>query len=175
MPVCLNCEQEVSATARFCPHCGDMIALAEVGSSAASTESGMLHHGPNASGATAAAAPARITRSESAAGVSENLAGMLAYFFLPAIVFLLVRPFNRNRFIRFHSMQCLLTAGVALVLQLVLFMVARFLPLLGLTIFGLLLLAEFMLWLLLLVKAWQGSTFKLPVIGELAEEWADRA
>lgn len=130
---------------------------------------------PDASIATATAtatAPAILAVSEPTAGLPDNIAGMLAYLFLPAILFLFVRPFNRNRFIRFHSMQCLLTAGVFLVLHLAFFVVAKFLPLLVFPLVGLLLLAEFMLWLLLLVKAFQGSMFKLPIIGELAEEWA---
>src|SRR5271169_1620340 len=37
----------------------------------------------------------------------ETVAGAIAYFFLPAIVFLLVEPYSKNRFVRFHSFQCL--------------------------------------------------------------------
>src|SRR5580704_11630469 len=37
----------------------------------------------------------------------ETLAGALAYFLLPAIVFLLVEPYKKNRFVRFHSFQFL--------------------------------------------------------------------
>src|ERR1700691_2673495 len=48
-------------------------------------------------------------------GLPENLAGALAYFLLPAIVFLLVEPYNKSRFLRFHSFQCIAVclAGVA--------------------------------------------------------------
>ncbi len=39
-------------------------------------------------------------------GMNENIAGMLAYVtIIPAIVFLVVEPFNKNRFVRFHAFQ----------------------------------------------------------------------
>ncbi len=105
----------------------------------------------------------------------ENIAGMLAYCVLPAIVFLLLRPFNRNRFVRFHCFQCLFTVGALIVIHLALALLARVLPLVALPLFGLLVLAEFTLWLLLLVKTYQGERFKLPIVGDLVEQWADRA
>ncbi len=99
---------------------------------------------------------------------------MLAYFILPAIAFLLVRPFNRNRFVRFHSIQCLLTVGVLIVLQLAVALFGKLVPLLVLSLYGLLLLAEITLWLLLLYKAYEHEMFKLPIVGDIAETWADR-
>src|SRR5580700_5466101 len=49
-----------------------------------------------------------VERAQGMVGVlPETLAGALAYFLLPAIVFLLVEPYNKNRFVRFHSFQCL--------------------------------------------------------------------
>ena len=97
---------------------------------------------------------------------------MLAYFIVPAIVFLFVRPFKQNRFVRFHSFQCLLTVAVLIVLQLALALFGKLLPLLVLSLYGLLLLADFALWLLLLFKAYQHELFKLPVVGNLAEALA---
>ena len=42
-------------------------------------------------------------------GLSDNAAGAIAYMtFVPAIVFLLVLPYNRNRYVRFHAWQSLL-------------------------------------------------------------------
>src|SRR5438270_13301667 len=36
-------------------------------------------------------------------GMSDNVAGMLAYVtIIPAIIFLAIEPFHKNRFIRFH-------------------------------------------------------------------------
>ncbi|MFZ0705073.1 MAG: hypothetical protein WAM71_05675 [Candidatus Korobacteraceae bacterium] len=104
--------------------------------------------------------------------IPDNLAGMLAYFILPAIVFLLIRPFKHNRFVRFHSIQCLLTVGILIVVQFALAVFGKLMPLLVLSLYGLLVLAELTLWLLLLFKAYQRERFKLPVVGDIAEEWA---
>src|SRR5579863_2588107 len=44
-------------------------------------------------------------------GLSDNVAGMLAYFtIVPAIIFLVLEPYNRSRFIRFHAFQCIFFA-----------------------------------------------------------------
>jgi len=41
-----------------------------------------------------------------ASGLADNVAGMLAYFtIIPAIVFLVLEPYNRSRFVRFHAWQ----------------------------------------------------------------------
>lgn len=108
-----------------------------------------------------------------ASGLPDNIAGMLAYFVVPAIVFLLVRPFNRNRFVRFHSIQCLLTVGALIVLQLAIALFGKLLPLLVLSLYGLLILAELTLWLLLVFKAYEHETFKLPLVGDFAEKLAE--
>jgi uncharacterized membrane protein len=105
--------------------------------------------------------------------LEENIAGMLAYFtIIPAIIFLLIEPYNRNRFVRFHAFQCLFTVAALIVLQIVLSFVSYVLPLMMFPIWGLLGLAEFALWLLLVIKAYQHEMFKLPVVGDLAEKQA---
>ena len=102
----------------------------------------------------------------------------LAYVtFIPAIVFVLIEPFKRNRFIRFHSFQSifltLATILIAIALR-ILFSVLVLIPLLGHLLAWLVipvaLLGWGILWLVLLVKALQGETFKLPLIGSLAEK-----
>jgi uncharacterized membrane protein len=62
------------------------------------------------------------TRSQGTVGYfRENIAGALAYVsFIPAAVFLVVDPYNRNRFVRFHSVQCLLLWGAAVALAIAL-------------------------------------------------------
>lgn len=110
-----------------------------------------------------------------ASGLPENIAGMLAYFILPSIVFLFVQPFQRNRFVRFHSVQCLLTVAVLIFLQVTLALFGKLVPLLVLSLYGLLILAELTLWLLLLFKAYQHERFKLPLVGDIAESWAAKS
>jgi uncharacterized membrane protein len=46
-------------------------------------------------------------------------------------------------------------------------------PLLGLVIVPLLLLGEFVVWLIMVLKAYQGAKFKLPFIGDIAEQQAN--
>ena len=116
----------------------------------------------------AAAASASAT-SSSGGGLQDNVAGMLAYFtIIPAILFLLIEPYNKNKFIRFHAFQCLFLAAAIFVVNVVL----TFIPILGWIISMLLSLACLALWILLVVKAYQGQKFKLPVIGDLAEKQA---
>jgi uncharacterized membrane protein len=110
----------------------------------------------------------------------ENIAGALAYItFIPAIVFLLLDPYKKNRFVRFHSLQCLMLcgasilAGVALKLaSVVLFIIPVLGPLLMVLVSIVVALAAAVIWLVLVVKALQGVTFKLPVVGDFAAQQA---
>jgi uncharacterized membrane protein len=103
----------------------------------------------------------------------HRVAGMLAYCtIIPPILFLLLPPFKRKTFIRFHSFQSLFTLAVLIIAGLVLGPLIDVLPVLALLLWGLLILLAIALWLLLLVKACQGEMFKLPIVGEWAERWA---
>lgn len=111
----------------------------------------------------------------------ENIAGALAYFsFVPAIAFLLFNPYNKNRFVRFHSVQCLCVwaTGVLIVLALkflglLLFIIPVLGHLLAVLISVVAGLAAVVLWLVLVVKALQGEIFRLPVVGAFSEQHAD--
>lgn len=112
--------------------------------------------------------------------MEENIAGMLAYFtIIPAIIFLLIEPYNRNRFVRFHSFQCLFgTIAIVIidVLLTIVLMILHVIPALGWMISALIWplwgLAVFVLWILVVIKAYQHEMFKLPVIGDMAEKQA---
>jgi len=147
-------------SAAFCPHCGKAAGQAgAAGTPAASPP------GPTGSYGTTSAP---------ATPIAENVAGMLAYFtIIPAIIFLLIEPYNRNRFVRFHSFQCLFTAVALLVLHVVLSFFGYIIPVLMFGVWGLLGLAELALWILLVVKAYQHEMFKLPIVGDLAERQAN--
>src|SRR5580704_10614015 len=106
----------------------------------------------------------------------EPLAGALAYLLLPAIVFLLVEPYSKNRFVRFHSFQCLgvCLAGVVVGASLrVVGFGLFFIPAIGHMLVWLLSmvvgLAFIAVWFLLVAKALQGEMFKLPLVGDFAE------
>jgi len=110
----------------------------------------------------------------------EPLAGALAYFtFIPAIVFLVLEPYKNNRFVRFHSFQCLLLWGagilVAIVLKLaglLLFIIPVLGPLLVLLVWTVVLFGAVVIWLVLVVKAFQGLMFRLPMLGDFAAQQA---
>jgi uncharacterized membrane protein len=110
--------------------------------------------------------------------LKDNLIAASAYItFIPAIVFVLIEPFKRNRFIRFHSFQSIyLTVATFLVAiaMRIFYSVLTLIPVVGFLLAWLVLavtlLAWVILWLVLLVKAFQGETFRLPLIGSLAEK-----
>jgi uncharacterized membrane protein len=110
-----------------------------------------------------------------ASGLTDNVAGMLAYVtIIPAIIFLVVEPYNKSRFVRFHSFQCifLCIALVALHIGVSVLAVVPFLLLITFPLHALISLGAFVLWIILLIKANQGQMYKLPVIGDLAEKQA---
>lgn len=152
----------------FCPNCGTQIA-----------EGGTC---PKCAGAQAAApsAPAAGT-SAPAGGLTDNVAGMLAYItIIPAILFLVMEPYNKNRFVRFHSFQNIFLHVAAVVLWIALMIVSAvlaFIPILGHIVAFILWLALsvglLIVWIVLLLKANQGQMYKLPVIGDMAEKQAN--
>lgn len=117
----------------------------------------------------------------SAGGMTDNVAGMLAYItIIPAIIFLVMEPYNKNRFVRFHSWQNIFLCLGAFVCWIALFIVSAvlaFIPILGHLIAFLLWAALsvglLVAWILCLLKANQGQMYKLPVVGDLAEKQAN--
>jgi uncharacterized membrane protein len=111
-------------------------------------------------------------------GLPESVAGALAYCtFVPAIAFLLIQPYSKNRFVRFHAFQSigLCVAGVVIGAALrVAGVLLVFIPLIGHLFVALVTmlvsLAVFVVWVVLIVKALQGETFRLPIIGDFAEK-----
>lgn len=104
---------------------------------------------------------------------------MLAYLLIPAFIFLLIEPYNRNRFVRFHSFQCLFLLIALIVIDVALMIISaifHLVPVIGWFLAALMWplysLAVLALWLLLVVKAYQHEIFKLPIIGDLAERQA---
>ena len=119
--------------------------------------------------------PGGASTAAQAGGMSDNVAGMLAYVtIIPAIIFLLVAPYNRSKFIRFHSFQCIFVTVAWIALGIALSILAA-IPVLGwltLLIWPLVGLAGLALWIILLLKANQGQMWKVPFIGDLAEKQA---
>lgn len=106
---------------------------------------------------------------ESSTG-NEKLMGALAYLLGPVtgIVFLVVE--KKNEYVRFHAMQSAILFGGILLLSVALGII----PVLGwfiaLIISPLIGLVSFILWLVLMWKAYSGEKYKLPYVGDLAEK-----
>jgi uncharacterized membrane protein len=107
-------------------------------------------------------------------GLESNVAGALAYLWLIAIVWLVLEPYNKDRFIRFHSFQAIGLGVVAFVVSVALSFLV-FIPILGwiaAPIWGLTCLVA---WAVCIFKAFNKEMFKLPVIGDFAEKQAGPA
>ncbi len=119
---------------------------------------------PTAPPAYAAVPPPAV----STGGLTDNAAGAIAYITaIPAIIFLLVEPYNKRDFVRFNAFQSLLLTACWIVLH-----VLVVIPLLGLLVMFVGYLALFVGWILCVIKASQGVKYKLPFLGDLAENFA---
>jgi uncharacterized membrane protein len=107
-------------------------------------------------------------------GLDANIAGMLAYFVIPAFIFLLMK--ETSRFVRFHSMQAIIFWVGSILLSIVLrvFFMIPLLWILAIPLSMLVWLAVVVIWIICMVKAFQGEEFKLPIIGDIAVQQMDK-
>ncbi|WP_227396218.1 DUF4870 domain-containing protein [Jeotgalibacillus aurantiacus] len=103
---------------------------------------------------------------KSSTGLQENTGGLLAYLFgfVSGIVLLLIE--KENQYIRFHAMQSTIVFGSIFVISLI----AGFIPIIGWILTLLLGPVALVLWILLMVKAYQGERYHLPMAGKMAED-----
>jgi uncharacterized membrane protein len=119
--------------------------------------------------------PPGYVAAPASSGLSDSSAGAIAYItFIPAVIFLVLEPYKDKPFVKFHSIQSIGLTLAWIVIEIVLGVLGvalAFVP--GLHFLGLLLypiagLGIFIVWLLCILKASQGGSFKLPVIGDFA-------
>jgi uncharacterized membrane protein len=153
MPHCTQCGTALAEDVRFCPSCGR-------------------------------SQPATGTPAVPAAqfALSENAAALLSYVlgWLTGLIFLLI---DRRPYVRFHAAQSLVTFGGLHIIRIVL---GVFFGVgwwyyggwanigIGAMLLGALGLLTFVLWIVCMVKAYQGARFKLPIAGDIAEGIAGR-
>lgn len=112
---------------------------------------------------------------KSSTGLNANVAGLICYAFgwITGLIFLLLE--KENKFVRFHALQSLIVFGSITLLPLVclpllfavpgaLMVVTPFLPLFAI--------GQFVIWVICMIKAYQGEHFKLPVVGNIAERFS---
>jgi len=162
MPFCQKCGASVDTGAAFCPACG-------APQSATSA---------TAPPAPAAAEPGAASPAVAApqSGLSENVAGLLCYVFgwVTGLIFFLI---DKRPNVRFHATQSIVLFGGLHIVYFILGMVfgigmigfGSFSGLgFGWALFSLLDLVAFILWILLMVKAYQGERFRVPIAADLA-------
>lgn len=111
---------------------------------------------------------AASTSGLSSTGLQPNVAAGLSYLFwwVGGLVFFLIE--KQNRFVRFHALQSLMFfAGIS-----ILSVVIGFIPFIGL-LSDLIWLVGFVGWIVLMIQGFQGKYYKLPVIGDYAEKYAN--
>jgi len=157
MPYCANCGSP--AEGAFCPNCGRPVGQTQGG------------------GYPPPGYPAQSAQG----GLTENVAGALCYLagLITGIIFLVVAPYNASRTVRFHAFQSIFfnIAWIGLwIVEMILSAALAAIPVLGwiisLLLWVALLLGGFIVWLLLMWKAYNGDRLVLPVIGPLAEQQA---
>ena len=138
------------AGAAFCPSCGKPVSMPAAGTSTTGTP-------------------------EESPGLRSNVAGALCYFagLVTGLLFLCLEPYRHDRFIRFHAWQSILLSLAWFTASFLLLGVFRtILPgrLWRMTwlLHAVLDLGFFLLWLLLMHKAYNHEQFRLPIIGYVA-------
>jgi len=148
MAFCKACGQEIGA-ATFCPKCG-----ASQGTAAA----------PAAVPAAPAASPTE--------GLQENVAGLLCYVlgWVTGIIFLLI---DKRPWVKFQAAQSIVLFGGLTVLRIALaFMGGLFGGFFGWGLSSILALVGVILWIMLMVKAYQHETFRVPIVADIADSIA---
>jgi uncharacterized membrane protein len=108
-------------------------------------------------------------REPSGSGLSENVASGLSYVltWLTGLIFWLI---DKRPEVRFHAMQAIAYGAIWSLVAIV----RPYMPGPIGALFGLVLFAFFIGWIVLLIQGFSGRHFKLPVIGDFAEQQAGR-
>ncbi|HEY78076.1 MAG TPA: DUF4870 domain-containing protein [Dehalococcoidia bacterium] len=105
-------------------------------------------------------------------GLEANVAGLLCYVlgWVSGLVFILIE--KENKFVRFHAVQSIVVFGAITIVQIVLSVLSQIwiLGVLFSALSAIVWLLGVILWIVLMVKAYQGAMFKLPWAGNFAEE-----
>ena len=105
---------------------------------------------------------------KTASGLQENVAGLLCYVlgWVSGLIFYLIE--TDNKFVRFHAVQSIIVFGFLNIVGIVF----GWMYYIGMDVGSIVGLLSFVLWVVLIVKAYQGIMYKLPVVGDLAEKWS---
>ena len=104
---------------------------------------------------------------DSSINLKPDVAGLLCYvgFWVSGIIFLIIE--KKNQTVRFHAMQSIIVFGALTIAGFIL----GLMPFVGGFLSVIIWLLGLALWIVLMIKAYQGATYKLPWSGDLAEKW----
>lgn len=121
------------------------------------------------------------TQASGGSGLAPNVASLLCYLctFITGIIFLLIEKDNKE--VKFHAWQAIFLGAGSIVLQIAILILtaimsaisgalATIISLLGTLVY----LGIMVIWIIAMVKAYQGQKWKIPFIGDLAEKQADK-
>jgi uncharacterized membrane protein len=156
MAHCTKCGAALADNAGFCASCG-------------ASQAG-------------AASPAQSGGSAAQSGLAENVAGLLCYVlgWITGLIFFFI---DKRPFVRFHAAQSIVVFGGLHIINIVLagifgmsLMMGGFGGLsAGAMLYWLVGLVGFVLWILLMIKAYQGEKFRVPVAADLADKLFGKA
>jgi len=161
MPFCPSCGAPVEG--RFCAKCGASVEAAPGG---AGPGAGPTPPPPGAG---------------AAAGLEDNVAGALCYLlgFVTGVLFLVLEPYSKRPFVRFHAFQSILFCAAWIALSIALSIafgivgaVLHFLWFMLLPLRGLIGLVGFLIWLFCMYKAYNREWYQLPLVGPIAAKQA---
>ena len=109
---------------------------------------------------------------KSSSGIDPKVAGLLSWLLFPisSLIFVLIE--KEDKFVKFHAYESLLF-GIGVFVAYIISSALTVL-LIGLLLVPIVVLVSFVVWILGMVKAYQGEMWKLPIIGDMAEEWAGK-
>jgi uncharacterized membrane protein len=145
MAFCKACGTELGG-ATFCPKCG--------------------------ASQTASAVPIATAPAASSEGLAENVAGLLCYVlgWLTGIIFILI---DKRPFVRFHAAQSIVVFGALTVIRIGLGIIMGIGGFVGFGLWALISmvlgLLGVILWILLMIKAYQHELFRVPIAAPIAD------
>jgi uncharacterized membrane protein len=105
-------------------------------------------------------------KGKTSVGLEPNVASLLCYAvgWITGIVFFILE--KENKLVRFHALQSIIVFGTLCIAS----TIFGWIPLIGGFIAAVIGITAFILWIVLMVKAYQGEKYKIPLAGDFAEK-----
>lgn len=103
-------------------------------------------------------------------GLDPKVASLLAYL-LGIVGGIIFYAISKDSYVRFHSMQSILLWVAVVIIYGVIAVISFAVPFFFI-VNWLIYLGVLAIWILMMVKAYNGDRYKLPLIGDMAEKWS---